>query len=131
MNLKYRVWDKENEEYLDSDHYMDMDGGLFTAGYWGSLQLDPDFYIIEPQIDARDIKGSEISKGDIVRVVEDGEFIFNHKVTYDEKGGCYSIDVNAGDYDITSMHWAASQCYYEYEIIGNIHQNPELLDKKE
>lgn len=74
----------------------------------------------------KDCNGVEIYEGDIISVHEDGENIFNHEVKYNNCG--YWIDVNGVDFDYTSLTYATEQFCYEYEVIGNVHQNPELLE---
>lgn len=77
----------------------------------------------------KDCNGVDIYEGDIVEVSNDeDEVIFNHVVSFSD--GCFPIDVNGFDYDYTTMQWATSCCYYEYKVIGNIYQNPELLGGK-
>ena len=77
-----------------------------------------------------DVNGVEIYEGDIVEVFSDGEFAFNHEVKWHDEHGCYVIDAIHGcDYDYTTMPWAMESQYYSYKVIGNIHQNPELLQQ--
>ena len=42
-------------------------------------------------------------------------------------GGALSIDVSHLDYDITAIGWAMKDYLLSIEVIGNIHDNPELL----
>ena len=74
----------------------------------------------------KDCNDGEIYEGDIISVHEDGENVFNHEVKYNNCG--YWVDVNGVDFDYTSLTYATEQFCYEYEVIGNVHQNPELLE---
>ena len=75
----------------------------------------------------KDVNGVEIYEGDIIKVCQDDEFLFNHHVEWNNASGCCSISVNHCDYDLTTMAWAEQQFCYEYKVIGNIYQNPDLL----
>jgi len=79
----------------------------------------------------KDVHGVEIYEGDIVKVYKDDEVLFNHHVEWSDGNGCCSIVVNHSDYDITTMAWAEDQFSYEYEVVGNVHQNPELLEQND
>ena len=78
----------------------------------------------------KDKNGFEIYEGDILLVVEDGdvENSIKHEVQFNPVCGGYIIDTpNNCDGDMTTIPWAEESCYFEYEVIGNIYENPELL----
>jgi uncharacterized phage protein (TIGR01671 family) len=72
---------------------------------------------------------TEIYEGDILKVVVDGgEHEFTHTVEFNEICGGYIIDTeDNSDFDMTTLPWARESCYFEYEVIGNVYQTPELL----
>ena len=76
-----------------------------------------------------DKNGVPIYEGDVVSVFCDDEFVFNHAVLFDSEVCAYVIDVSCCDYDTTTMIWAKQMNYYEYEVIGNIHQHAHLLEQ--
>lgn len=77
---------------------------------------------IDEYIDLKDKNGKEIYEGDILR---------------DESGNVYdpvSYNVYWKQYDIEYTNWAGTKAIGQKtqtdlcEVIGNIHENPELLD---
>lgn len=78
-----------------------------------------------------DENDKEIFEGDIIKVIyDDGTEYTTEVCTY---GGTLCVDVEGEDYDFTAIDfavdiWEANCC--EFEVIGNIHDNPELLEKK-
>ncbi|MER2456382.1 YopX family protein [Bacillus subtilis] len=77
----------------------------------------------------KDKNGREIYEGDIVRITsEDDEEEFNIcEVKFSD--GAFQVDVSglSSDYDVTAVGWVE---YATIEVIGDVYQNPELLDSK-
>lgn len=67
--------------------------------------------------DQIDENGVEICEGDIVLIEGDVSLVRFH-------GGALCVDVYGMDYDFTAVGWVEQAI----EVIGNIHQNPELLE---
>lgn len=83
----------------------------------------------------KDKNNKEIYEGDIVNIIAPFEADENHPntkkwiVEYNDKEGGYVIEWNNMFYegsDLTLPGWAGDQDF-GFEIIGNIHENPELL----
>ena len=123
--IKFRTWDIENKKYIyDSkeDFYLTLESGLVK--YSGMAY---DFYfeikekfIIEQFTGLHDKNGKEIYEGD---VVSDGKEQGSHCVSGKhvvkfEKGGFFPFAI-AG--------WEGTMSIEDCEIIGDIHQNPELI----
>ena len=77
----------------------------------------------------KDKNGEKIFEGDILVCESSGGTKYFTDVRYD--GGALSIDVIDLDYDITAIGWAMKDYLLSVEIIGNIHDNPELMEEQE
>ena len=136
--LKFRAWDRwlnkmvyqhdmnvplENKEYLFSLNEEGVELMQYDEDYSAYITRDAN---IMQYTGIKDCNGKEIYEDDIVKVKERiaGED-FIGKVIYDKTEGCYWI-----------MQGDKNNCFkttfnfetYEHYVIGNIYENPELLD---
>ena len=115
--IKFRAWDTENKVYLEPDEaFLIADKGLpgrFSQrfGYTADENL-----VIEQYTGLKDKNGKEIFEGDVVRQFDDEEYF----VVKFEYGGFLPFTANMLTFD-------TDYC----EVIGNIHENPELLGGEE
>lgn len=70
-----------------------------------------------------DKNGTKIFEGDIVTGLFDFEFSINAVVEF--RDGAFGLLAN--QHNVARFHPFTSVCNIEYEVIGNIHDNPELL----
>lgn len=139
--IEFRVWDNQEKVYLNKkDIAIDNLGNIFVfeacdendADLWHVRILsDPDNerYVIEQTTGLTDKNGREIYQGDIVSVRDSPVAI------EDEKGVCFV----AWSSVLAGFLLKGSDAYKFDEqslsdlkliIIGDIHENPELLEEK-
>lgn len=126
--FRFRVWDKVAKEYNNREYYINMTGGLSRllpmrrASEVGALSLDN--FIIEQCTGRKDINGKLIYEGDIVRAKfaargRDGAYYMTRGQIY-----WYGLEIVLKGKDSTCVRL---NIQVDIEVIGNIHENPELL----
>lgn len=122
---KYRVYDNLKKEYLPIDNYYISPEGLlkFYDGKRGKFSEKR--YIKEKCTGKKDKQGRLIFENDIIGGVNgsingSGMNFTKQIQWFDEFDAGFNVPFFSADCD--STHW--------YSIIGNIHDNPELLEGK-
>ena len=137
---KFRVWDTENKEMLKVQE-LDFEDTFYGGRL--SIRTDQynDYFDIEDMIlmqytGLKDKNGKEIYEGDIVKVKlykGEEEKYFIGKVEY--FGSNFIVDTdNNSEYHIYDLDGFGIDYRYnleDCEVIGNIYDNPELLEEGE
>ena len=137
---KFRVWDTENKEMLKVQE-LDFEDTFYGGRL--SIRTDQynDYFDIEDMIlmqytGLKDKNGKEIYEGDIVKVKlykGEEEKYFIGKVEY--FGSNFIVDAdNNSEYHIYDLDGFGIDYRYhleDCEVIGNIYDNPELLEEGE
>lgn len=116
MIPKFRIWDKTNKEMLEWEELdLNKERGEDEITIFeptGQFAHPIFFYDAMQSTGLKDINGTEIYEGDILKTS-----IKNLVVEWVPKGACWGI----------GCHYLFH--YYETsEVIGNIYENPELLE---
>ena len=142
--IKFRAWDKLEKAYLnEEDIAIDNLGNIFIfeiydkndTDLWYTRMLpDPDNnrHVIEQYTGLKDKNGTEIYGGDIVEVKHsDWTEPTIHVVKWcgDEKYPAFNLKPEL-DEAVNSIALVAQSDFFSVKVVGNIHENPELLEEK-
>jgi len=131
--IKFRAWDKE-EKFMLQDIQSMYDGSCNhkeTEERYGWIScfdsfIDDDNYVVMQYTGLKDKNGTEIYEGDIVTTDLKRPYLI-----VEFRDGCFMFNCNDGGedyYDIMLPIMKEPKTIYKYgEVIGNIHDNPELL----
>jgi len=126
--IKFRAWDNYDKRMLQDVGYHPFIIEQYTdykPTENGAYLISPKFdnYVLMQYTGLKDKNGKEIYEGDILGL---SGFV-SHKVGF-EDGSFVMIPVDR----IQSINWEHYRIshYTHYEVIGNIYENKELLDRK-
>ncbi|MGB4824709.1 MAG: YopX family protein [Leuconostoc mesenteroides] len=120
--IKFRVWDNEENNFWGEGR------SLSLVSIVSDSVVNDDSTVLEQYTGLKDKNGVEIYENDIVETtyyndIDDGLGKIG-TITF-EKGGYCIIFV--GDTEKNNLGWIEPD---ETIVIGNIHENPELLEKQ-
>ena len=123
--IKFRVWDKLRKEYLSGGTVsIEIHKGKNPVN---KIILDrtldnyKDRFILEQYTGLKDKNGKEIYEGDILKDVDNGFYFIGF-----EKGSFAGKYFNQERF----LSLAVFDWFKNDKVIGNIHENPELTEKK-
>lgn len=122
--IKFRAWDKEDTQMRDV-LAVNFYHRVLSVEYEGDqfVQDGMNRFILMQSTDLKDKNGVEIYEGDVItEEIGEGEYLFA-EVIY--KDGCF-----LGKERNFEPEYPISD-FVKGEVIGNVYQNPELLEESE
>lgn len=121
--IKFRCWDKENKEMLDVEylHWDDCTREFSIRTTMYSDYFDTEDMILMQYVGLKDKNGKEIYEGDIVKAN-----------WFDKTEVIGEIYFSMGCFILANSSVSDNQLFIfkNLEVIGNIYENPELLEDK-
>ena len=128
MKPKFRAWDSAKKEMF-KDTFAITESGQVVVVEQESVASSPDYVFVEHLVIMQstglvDKNGKEIFDGDIVKMSKD---VYSEPTYYEvvrHRGGAYRLESKQHGCELWLRH---TDC----EVVGNIYENPELLEDKE
>ena len=125
MIPKYRAWLKK-EQKMDNyiDHISWIEDELYCIGDGITYMVSAEDLVLMQSTGLKDKNGKEIFEGDIVKMAKD---VYSEPTYYEvvrHRGGAYRLESKQHGCELWLRH---TDC----EVVGNIYENPELLEDKE
>ena len=129
MILKYRAWDKHGQKMFANDELIIWNGNVYandrkklTCNNLKGWSIDDEYLMQSTGL--VDKNGKEIFEGDIVKMSKD---VYSEPTYYEvvrHRGGAYRLESKQHGCELWLRH---TDC----EVVGNVYENPELLEDKE
>ena len=125
MIPKFRAWDTTKKEMF-KDTFAITESGQVVVVDQSSVFVSPDYVFVDNLVIMQstgllDKNGKEIFEGDIVLVLDSPYTVF-----YDNERGSYRLKPHDDRWNVDYMSNFSHGG--NFEVVGNIYENPELLE---
>lgn len=129
MKLKFRAWLKKRQEMDNEiDHISWLEDELYCIGDGITYMVSAEDLVLMQSTGLKDKNGKEIFEGDILACKTDDEVI-NLNIFWDEEHALFMFESKKYN-EQEPLAELVENNTYPFEIIGNIYENPELLEDK-
>nr|DAG72428.1 MAG TPA: YopX protein [Caudoviricetes sp.] len=137
--IKFRVWDNIAKKYIDGKHVSISGLGLLHVAKriikncFRPLHTRKNpWFIVEQYTGLKDINGTEIYGGDIIvqKSLGSNKSGCRGKITYKEDHAAFMFEVYERGKPVMWLFLNEFNPEKTCEVIGNIHENPELLEER-
>ena len=122
--IKFRAWDKEEKTMIYPDVKTNDETAKYTLNAW--CDSESDATVLMQFTGLTDKNGNEIYEDDIVNLILNCKIIHTEKIVFSDGAFCIE-NFYDGIFYVPFHYYIEDEKKYEFEVIGNIHDNPELL----
>ena len=112
--MKYRIWDKINENYNEYGLFVVGVGAICFIEDNELVAVDRNNYIVELSTGLFDKNGKEIYEGDIITDIE-----YNGYIGWYKRENCWAV-MELDEYGICPQLFEC-QVASQFEVVGNVH----------
>lgn len=121
--IRFRAWEARVKKYIDWDNFMNN-----PFGTWGMKAFNNERYHFQQYTGLKDDNGKEIYEGDIVDYLGDIDLVNSNVlrvIEYKEEEACFVARLPVGVEGEVAVYLNE----HDFKLIGNIYENPELLEE--